>query len=198
MSDQIAAAVNVAWDRIEDWLARRAPEALTVLSDGATTAAVVDVERTLDVRFPAALRASFLRHDGQRFRQPFLFGGGRLLPLEDVVSEWSMAIELSSGDDPTLHWNPTWIPFVGRDGDNLHVRSDLVDGNLVWTFEHEAEGMLCTDAPFEAWLLLWLDDLVAGRLSLGDGTFDISETARSWPSVPFARDDFGQGQSPVQ
>lgn len=71
-------------------------------------------------------------HDGQAFELPWLVSGGRLLPLDDIVSEWRLWQELDRDgelerEEPVVAdrgvadrvWTPGWIPFADRDGDQL-------------------------------------------------------------------------------
>lgn len=179
------------WGRLETWAQENAPEILAVLNPGAADATLAELQRKLGLGLPEELGASLRRHEGQRFAEPFLFGGGYLLDAADIAEEWNLSLELSQGDDPTMHWQRNWIPFVGRDGDYLHVRAGG-DGDLVWTYEHEAERAACLDVTVGGWLELWLDDLTAGRLAPGGGTFAIRADARCWPTGSRG------GQSPVQ
>jgi F-box protein 3 len=54
-----------AWQQIHSWLGLHAPQILASLRAGATEAELDDAERTLKVRFPAALRVLYRIHDGQ-------------------------------------------------------------------------------------------------------------------------------------
>ena len=54
-----------AWQQIHSWLALHAPQILASLKPGATEAELDDAERTLKVKFPAALRVLYRIHDGQ-------------------------------------------------------------------------------------------------------------------------------------
>ena len=54
-----------AWQQIHSWLDLHAPEILASLRPGATEAELDEAERTLKVRFPAALRVLYRIHDGQ-------------------------------------------------------------------------------------------------------------------------------------
>ncbi len=64
--------VNGAWQRIEAWLAVRAPLTHASLRAGADPAVVEDAQRRLSLSFPDDLVASLLRHDGcERTRSAF-------------------------------------------------------------------------------------------------------------------------------
>jgi len=54
-----------AWQQIHSWLDLYAPQILASLRPGATEAELDEAERTLKVRFPAALRVLYRIHDGQ-------------------------------------------------------------------------------------------------------------------------------------
>jgi hypothetical protein len=79
--------VNGAWQRIEQWLAARAPGQLASLRPGAGAAAVADAQQRLGLRFPDDLVASLSRHDGASPpRGHFtVYGPFRPVALADLV-----------------------------------------------------------------------------------------------------------------
>ncbi|MGY4492260.1 SMI1/KNR4 family protein [Pseudomonas sp. TE3610] len=128
------------WKRIEDWLSVHAPEAFAGLNGPASQARLEETERTLGVRLPDDVRASYLLHDGQDTNAPCLLLGWEFLPLAEIVAQWSIWKELLDQDtfadfeseaDGLLvrkdWWNAGWIPFT-HDGGGDHFCIDLAPG----------------------------------------------------------------------
>jgi hypothetical protein len=95
----VAARVNQAWDRIEAFASRKHPPLLASLRPGVDPTLLAKFEATFGLRFPAGLRASLLRHDGQEHLvagKPslpllWLFGAYRLnnlASMAETAEEW--------------------------------------------------------------------------------------------------------------
>ncbi|KAH9842724.1 uncharacterized protein C8Q71DRAFT_734149 [Rhodofomes roseus] len=96
------------WDRLRRWLSREYPELGDTLNYGILPQDLQQIEMTLGMRLPTAVRDSYLCVDGQEAESAAgcsegLFFGLTLLPLEDVLEEWSFWREVD--DDPSTGAN---------------------------------------------------------------------------------------------
>ncbi|AFZ69747.1 protein involved in beta-1,3-glucan synthesis (plasmid) [Deinococcus peraridilitoris DSM 19664] len=128
--------VHAAWERIERWYAENAPE--WELPGGTSDADIDELEQQLDVTFPAAFRASLLRHDG--IPDPW-WPQGELESVEGIRSSWESWTNLledgsfdeANGfveDNPALKrswWWRGWVP-IDRDGASNGACLDLDPG----------------------------------------------------------------------
>jgi cell wall assembly regulator SMI1 len=82
------AALDLAWTRIEAWLAAHAPPLAANLAPPAREAAIAACERQLGLRFPADLRASLARRGAESDEgcAP-LIGNWMLLHLDGIAAE---------------------------------------------------------------------------------------------------------------
>jgi cell wall assembly regulator SMI1 len=87
--------VDALWERLEGWLRTYLPRALQALQAPATEAAIAAAERETGLSFRPALRASYLRHDGDASGGGAFPDGQRLLPLDALVERWGRWRELA-------------------------------------------------------------------------------------------------------
>jgi len=82
-----ASQVANAWQRIEGWLAAKAPDTRASLRAGADSATVADAQRRLGLRFPDDLVASLQRHDGCEWSRGHFTLAGPFRPaaVADIV-----------------------------------------------------------------------------------------------------------------
>ncbi|HBP16515.1 MAG TPA: hypothetical protein DEA08_01815, partial [Planctomycetes bacterium] len=119
-----AATFNAAWERIERWLSRHAPEVLANLAPGADPADLDVFCDQLALELPPQVRALWLRHDGQLNDYPALFEFRWFRPLEEALAatrrtrgleEFDWEHELPPEVDTTLY-SRWWINFAGEAG----------------------------------------------------------------------------------
>lgn len=92
------ASIDDVWDRLENALKAAAPDVRKSLKKGTTEAKLTKLEQKLGVTLPANLRATLLRHDGQKED-----GDGDLIP-ECFVDDWSGSFLLMSVAEIDQHW----------------------------------------------------------------------------------------------
>jgi cell wall assembly regulator SMI1 len=118
--------VNVAWQRIETWLAAHAPASAAALAGPAPVARLGEVQQRIGVTLPPELVASLLRHDGMGT------GGGQLLPaiyrpvsVADIgIQAKSLCEVLTQGVNESVGswWHGQFVPFaVDGAGDVLFL-----------------------------------------------------------------------------
>lgn len=137
-----AQRINAAWKRIEAWLARRAPDALATLNGPASKEKIAAAEKEMGLAFPADLRASLLRHDGQKTAVPAVFPEGlAALSVDEILESWKIRTRRLGGmlndRDDFDGWkksiskgvifvggpvkarlaDPRWIPIADANGD---------------------------------------------------------------------------------
>lgn len=169
------------WERLEHFLLQNAPKVYESLAPGASEAEIVEAEEACGFLFPADVRQSYLRHDGQADEgQEFIPGYFILLPLPEMLSNWEGNIDVLKtvkglpGGSRTgvgvkaVFLDPAWIPFAWNIGGNqLCLDFDPAPGGTIGQiveFDHEADGQRCLASSFRAWLGGIVSDLEAGRL----------------------------------
>lgn len=164
------ARVDAAWQRIETWLAARAPRTRASLRPPATPQRIAAAEAALSVRFPDDLVASLRRHDGvthNGFTLPPFFTPMPVgeIPESRRVSCEVLANETAGGAGDW--WHPEFVPFAkASDGGALVVDQRPGGHGRVGEFFAE-EG---TD--FDAW--------PASVAALLEGTAGSLETGRAY------------------
>lgn len=138
---KVRTAVDRQWKRVERWLREHAPRSHARLAPPAKPRDIAAAEAKLGLRFPDSLRASLLRHDGNREAGwgGFGFLGHWNMSLKEIVSTWTMMCEIDPGDegDPrNSWWSPRMIPF-GDFGDGGNLVLDSVVGDVGWYFNEE-------------------------------------------------------------
>ncbi len=131
--------VNRQWRRIEKWLAANAPESYATLAGPATPKMIAKAEATMGLRFPDALRASLLRHNGTVSDETWGFGfmAEVLMTADGIATTWQELCESENVDygDRDDWWDGRMIPFsVNGGGDSLVI--DSVVGDVGQT-DHE-------------------------------------------------------------
>ncbi|MBF9133696.1 SMI1/KNR4 family protein, partial [Plantactinospora sp. S1510] len=118
------ARIDAVWNRIERWLAAKAPRTRATLRPPAPRARIAKSQTRMSVAFPADLVASLRRHDGATavdgFDLPPFF---RLLPLDEMVADWEITCSVLAGDAPDDEWwHRSFVPFASAgDGGCLLV-----------------------------------------------------------------------------
>ncbi|MFQ3593043.1 MAG: SMI1/KNR4 family protein [Gemmataceae bacterium] len=81
--------MKVVWKRIHAWLDENAPTDYGQLRPGASAEAILAAEKSMGLKLPAAVKASYRVHDGQG-NEPGLIGGEGwcLLSLKEMVACW--------------------------------------------------------------------------------------------------------------
>ncbi len=153
-----AGTIDDVWNRLEKALKAAAPEVRKSLKKGTTEAKLTKLEQKLGVTLPSDLRASLLRHDGQKedgdglFPEDFvgdMSGEFVLMSTAEIESEWRMWRGLNDGGEFTGSkttpgkgvragwWNPGWIPFAtDGGGDSLCVDTTPAKGGTAGQVIH--------------------------------------------------------------
>lgn len=175
-------SVAQSWNRIETWLAARAPQVLASLRPSASEEQIAFLEALIGARLPDDARQSFARHDGSG--DFGLVNGNELLSLEGAHGEWSFWVDFVEGGEaedfqaePGAGVRPGWfragwIPLT-YDGAGNHACLDLdpdVGGSVgqVIEFWHDANDREVVAPSFGAWLSKFADDLEAGAYKVDE------------------------------
>ena len=171
--------MEVAWARIELWLAEFAPEVLNSLQPGATDEQISNTEAALGVTFPEDVRASYRIHDGQSPEGPGIMDAWEFLSLSRMLDEWRIWKGLLDGGDladaksepeegvADDWWNPKWVPLT-YSGSGDHHCLDLAPmpggevGQIVLMY-HDIPTRQVVAQSLGEWLKDFADDLEAGR-----------------------------------
>lgn len=119
MTDQNITPVHVSWQRIETWLAARAPAGLEHLNPPAARDEIDAAEHALGTALPAELVDSLSRHNGMR-------GWSSLLPeatplaADAIAQRWQTSMEIAADNngfapqpwEEEPWWHPLWIPWA--------------------------------------------------------------------------------------
>ncbi|GIH99592.1 SMI1/KNR4 family protein [Planobispora takensis] len=135
ISPEVTRAVNRQWRRIETWLRANAPRSHRTLGRPGSAEAIAEAEAGMGLRFPDALRASLLRHDGSVSAGDaweFGFVGEVNLSTRQIHRTWRSLCEIDADDmvdgeysDPRSEWwDGRMIPFSANGmGDHLVIDS---------------------------------------------------------------------------
>jgi cell wall assembly regulator SMI1 len=177
--------MDQVWRRIEAWLAVNAPTIAAGLHPPASAHELAETERFLGVQFPEAVRASYLRHDGQAHDSPWLLEGWEWLSLARIRDEWKVWKDLldrgdfagiqSAADGLTVRtdwWNPAWIPLT-YSGCGDHHCLDLAPGprgtpGQIIEMWHDEGSRPVVASGFEAWLTAFANGLETGEFVVSD------------------------------
>lgn len=174
------------WQRIEAALRATAPDLVAQMPDGASAVAIAALEARLGLALPDEVRELYALHDGSggaEILPQWNYGrvnGVSLLPLNRVVSEREIWIELLDGGDfegseatpdgPIKQdwWNRRWVPVTSNGGgDHLCIDLDPAPGGTVGQvidFSHESGPKSVVASGLRAFLAAYADDLESGRL----------------------------------
>lgn len=173
------------WERIEAWLRANAPELAAALNPPASAEQIAATERALGIQFPADVRATYFRHDGQDRDAPGLLDGWEWLSLERIQEEWQVWKGLldggdfaniqSEGDGQNVRqdwWHPAWIPLT-YNGSGDHDCLDLAPGQCgllgqIIRMYHDEGSRPVVARSFSAWLARFAADLEAGEYILSE------------------------------
>lgn len=125
-------SIDEAWDRIEAWLVANA-KGWKPLRPKATDVQIAKAEKSLGIKLPADVRASYRRHNGSDDHGFFPDHAGAnvswyLLSVPEIVGEaeeWEELLDDGDFDDSKPKadkgvrreaWNKRWIPFAGNGG----------------------------------------------------------------------------------
>lgn len=155
--------VGSLWARLEDWLARHAPQLVPGLAPPADAATLAAAQARLGRELPAALHSLLTIHNGG----PRIIGGWDLMSTDGIVEAYRL-IQLYA-DEPERA--PGWIPFVDSvAGDYLCIDMNSGPGGAagqVFLYRHDDANDLPIAASLEAWL-----ERVAACLEAGDVIYD--------------------------
>jgi cell wall assembly regulator SMI1 len=163
------------WKRIENWLRENHPETLDDLCEGASEDLINEVEKSLNIEFPADVRESYKIHNGTSL---YLFNGWVLHSLAGIVDEWQIWKQfLDEGvfDDidsepqkgiRNVWFDEKWIPLT-NDGSTNHHCIDLNPlpegeiGQIIRIWKQDDERELIADS-FREWMTTFADELETG------------------------------------
>lgn len=181
------------WQRIESWLAIHAPIILKGLLPGATKDTIYYTEEQMGIQLPDDVRASYAIHDGQRGTAPSLMGEWDLLPLQAIVTQWSLLKELldagtfTNADDVVVTvgpvrvnwWNAKWIPVMHNGaGDFYCLDMNPAPGGKkgqIITFWHMDTQRKKIAESFQELMNNFADDLYAEKYKVEDDKFVIRD-----------------------
>jgi cell wall assembly regulator SMI1 len=122
----------------------------SILSAGASEAAIREFEQTIGSHLPHEIFESYLRHDGQRENIGyFAFPGGRFLSLRQSVAERAERLRVASelfgpqsnsgpvrpnivvGPAQRDLWRPRWVPIVKRNKEPICVDLEPAPGGHI-------------------------------------------------------------------
>lgn len=170
------------WIRLEMFLQKNAPTILDSLAPGASEEEIADVEEYIGLQFPADVRQSYLRHDGQADEgKEFIPGYFHLLSMSEIlqgVEENTSLVQHTNYDVPVniitdprvkrVFLDAAWVPFAGDVGGNRvcldfdPTPNGTVGQIILWN--HEETAYPCLAPDFTVWLDKIVSDLEAGRL----------------------------------
>jgi len=132
--------VEKSWKMIRARFKEHSHSTFLALRPPARTVAIVKLEQTLGVTLPAAVRHSYLIHDGMSAAGwHTLSNYHRLLPLRNVSGQWRMTLQYpwdcpnprKVGDKgrmkTDLRWREKWVPLLDEAGGDL-IGLDLDPG----------------------------------------------------------------------
>lgn len=152
------------WERIREWIEMNAPALADGLRPSATSAAISAAAAEIGLDFPPSVQASYRCHDGQEDGTCSVFGGWRLLPLTEVVTEWETQRTVArNGFD---HWDPdTAIPIMTDDSGALLYVEHAPDGTetpvIQWWYERPSRDVQASS--FVAYVDEYIEALEAGK-----------------------------------
>jgi cell wall assembly regulator SMI1 len=129
-----------SWKLIRARFKEHAHSTFLALRPPATKTAIAKLERSLGVKLPAAVRQSYLIHDGMTDAGwPTLSNYHHLLPLQNVAGQYRITMS-NPWDDPNprklgdkgriktdLRWREKWVPLLDEAGGDL-IGLDLDPG----------------------------------------------------------------------
>jgi molybdopterin molybdotransferase len=173
-------SVPTSWTRIEKVLWDAVPDTARTLGPPATDKQIEDLEASIGLSVPQALKDSLRIHNGQH--DPTGCASfthcGMFLTTEQIAETWKMLTELDEGfrqqypnwDEGDAWWDHHWIPFTGGDGDSLCISIDPRigprTGEVIW-FAHDNPHEPGIAASFTDWL-----EELARRLEERDFTIE--------------------------
>jgi cell wall assembly regulator SMI1 len=170
-----------AWKAIESYLKKNAED--VTLKKGAKEAAVRALEKKLSVELPAAMTASWMRHNGDD--ESGAFAGWSMMDLDGIESETNFWRDYQSeasppADDPRIAptwWDPSWVAFASSGGGDFLVvdLSKKGNGQVFYAIMDPPERAVVASS-FEEWLLDYAHALASENLSCQDGEWDDPST----------------------
>ena len=172
------------WDRLEEWLARNAPDARADLRPGASPQEMKSIEDLVGAKLPDAFREVYAVHDGQVGVGPPALINWTLLPAKSIKSEWSLMRDLNArgalsapaiaeGPVRAVWWDVNWIPVAGNgSGDFQCLDLDPPDagrrGQII-TFSHtDGRRVVAADSLIN-WIEACAVEFESGAYHLKDG-----------------------------
>ena len=147
------------WHQIEAWLEEHRPGTKRALRQGTTEDAIKGFEESLDVTFPAALKESWLIHDG--VSSGGYIGRWRLLSIKSMGKHLDMmrGKTVTDRNGERCWWNACWVPIAEDAEDNMACldftggSSDQTSGEAEMLLYREREGRTePMGVGFEKWL----------------------------------------------
>ncbi len=178
-----------SWKRILKWLEVNAPETLETLNPGASSAAIDEMERLLEVRFPEAVRDFLLTCNGQHTKSIAVFPHYYfLLPLAEIRQNWeiekkvlseipalveevayeefSSIVKTASPQVRACYWHLKWVPIAYCLTGDLYcldfAPTTQGQSGQVIEFWHDADTRDLIALSFEELLARYADDLQKG------------------------------------
>lgn len=178
--------VKSSWAVIDAVFKEWIPAAFRALRPPATPAAIVRVEKKLGVTLPAAVRESYLVHNGMRNTPETLNNFHRLLTLREVVFYWQLCLRFPWDESvrmpkyghagrikTDLRWRLKWVPLMVEAGGDL-MCLDLDPGpagkrgQMFQWYNYGSTRMRVMAGSFREWLDRLATELDAGRFKYTD------------------------------
>jgi cell wall assembly regulator SMI1 len=165
-----ASPMKAVWKRIHAWLDANAPADYGQLRPGVIADAIQAAEKSMGLKLPADIKASYRVHDGQR-KEPGLIGGEGwcLLSLKEMVKLWRQGAKSNSKDAGC-------VPFAwGGAGDYIFLdfRSDSEEFGRVMVQRGDSPRPNPVAPSFRSWIEDFAEKLEGGEFAYSEEAGEI-------------------------
>jgi cell wall assembly regulator SMI1 len=116
----MSATIKPLLQRLERWLKKHRRGFVKGLNPGATPAELKELEKALGGKVPPELEELLAWRNGQESGFTGKFVEDWLLMSSAQIAEEKRYLDEQAGEDPSLGWQKTWLPFLDDDqGDHV-------------------------------------------------------------------------------